>query len=662
MKAFRLHGHHVGWEKHRYLLQLVSTCIALILFPCIMSLIVVSRQSYVKLTNTYQSYYMEISERFANYFTKQLNDICLSSYVIADDSRDPNKSAFCLDQPILKQQSFYLYPAIQTIAEHTKSTPSLFGIYYYGIDRVLTKTSSFSSRSFAGDYLKIDDPPYDTPQLKAFFFPGDASLVFYPFRSSGNRNSLLVGVHTKIGQSRTLVMLIYKLDGSSVDTSLLTANNPSKVQFSVLNGDLQPLISFGPEYYETPGLSDQLKNCWSGGEDSITLQADSQKYIISICKEPTTGFTYILTTPLDQAANGTQEFYIMNMKVMFLLCVVLLFAIILLIYINYRPIVGLLKKLNKREKGTNEFEAISEEINRMTNEISEQNMVIVDSLLGNILYGIPISDRMVTQIGIPADSCCFFVFTLSSGTIDTTQRTEITAKLSRHFSTKAYITDILFQDLTVLICMSTEDCKSRIFEFLNGYFKLNSASKAELRQGTTVSSLNDIMFSFSSCFPGILKTGFSESAGVPGKKSLQLPQDPTSKLMQQIAQYIESRFTDPSLSQSSVADYFQISTYSLSRLFKNKFGIVFTEYVTGKRIRMAQELLTENHEAVSVIAARVGIPNVNYFYKVFKTYTGISPLKYRNGTHENVDEKSGPRLPDRLDFHGSGNLSDSRKI
>lgn len=625
-----------------------------------MSLIVVSRQSYVKLTNTYQNYYMEISERFANYFTKQLNDICLSSYVIADDSRDPNKSAFCLDQPILKQQSFYLYPAIRTIAEHTKSTPSLFGIYYYGIDRILTKSSSFSSQSFASDYLKIDDPP--NPQLETFFSPGDASLVFYPFRSSGNRNSLLVGVHTKIGRSRTLAMLIYKLDGSSVDTSLLTANNPSEVQFSVLNGSLQPLISFGPEYYETLGLSDQLKDRWSEGKNSITLQADSKKYIVSICKESTTGFTYILTTPLDQAANGTQEFYIMNMKIMLLLSAVLLFAIILLIYINYHPIVGLLKKLNKREKNTNEFEAISEEINRMTNEISEQNMVIVDSLLGNILYGIPISDKMVKQIGIPADSCCFFVFTLSSGTIDTTQRTEIATELSRHFFTKTYITDILFQDLTVLICMSTADCKSRIFEFLNRYFKLNSASKAELRQGSTVSSLNDIMLSFTSCLPGVLKTGLSESAVRPGKKNLQLPQDPTSRLTQQIAQYIESRFTDPSLSQSSVADYFQISTYSLSRLFKNKFGIVFTEYVTGKRIRMAQELLTKNNEAVSVVAARVGIPNVNYFYKVFKTYTGMSPLKYRNGTHENAGEAFEPCRLNRLDFHGSTDLSDSRKI
>lgn len=633
MKAFRFHGHHIGWEKHRYLLQLISTCVTLILFPCIMSLIVVSKQSYVKLTNTYQNYYLEVSERFANYFTKQLNDICLSSYVIADDSRNPNKNAFCLDQPILKQQSFYLYPAIQTIAEHTKSTPNLFGIYYFEIDRILTKSSSFSTESFANDYLKANGLSNNRIQLKAFLDPKHANLVFFPFCSSANRRSLLIGVHTRIGRSRKLAMLIYKLDESSLDLSLLTASNPSRIQFSVLNESSQPLISFGPEYDELSSLSEQLKFSRESVKDSMTLQADSKKYIVNICKESTTGFTYILIAPFDLAANGTQEFYDMNMKVLFLLCAVLLCAILLLIYINYRPIFRLLKKLNKREKGTNEFEAISEEINRMTNEISEQNMVIVDSLLGNILYGIPISEKMIKQIGIPADSCRFFVYTLSPGIINTTQRTEITAELSQRFSTKAYITDILFQNLTVLICMSATDCKSQISEFLNQYFKLHSISKTEFREGITVSSLNDIMFSFASCSPNILRTGTTGSVDKSEKKNLQFPPDPTNKLMQQIAQYIESRFTDPSFSQSSVADYFQISTYSLSRLFKNKFGIVFTEYVTAKRIRMAQELLTKSSEAVSAIAVKVGIPNVNYFYRVFKTYTGMSPLKYRNGTH-----------------------------
>ena len=629
MKFFNFNGYHDSLKKRRYLLQFVSTCVILIILPVIISLIVISRQSYARLVSTYESYYMETSEKFAHYFIKQLNAKCLSSYIISDDSRDPNSSAFCLDQVALEQNSFYLSSAVQTIAEYTKSVADLFGIYYYEIDRMLTKSSSFSVQSFADDYLGIHNFPYDEPQLKSFFSSGSANLVFYPYDLPENHSNLLIGVRTKIGRSRKPVLLIYKLSGASIDTSLLMSSNPSAVQFSVLNENYLPLISFGPEYYKTLGLSASLKNHWSEEKFFLTLTAKSEEYIVSSCRDSVMGFIYVLTAPLDYVANGAKEFYSISVKIMMLLIAVLLTAIILLIYINYRPIAGLLKKLNNPEKNVNEFDAISEEINRMTNEISEQNMVIVDSMLSNILYGIPISEEMVKRINVPSDSCCFFVFTLSSVTINTTQRMEIVTELLQHFSTKTYITDILLQGLTVLICMSKSCRKSEIFEFLNHYLRFDSSAENELRQGIAVSCLNDIKLSFESCFSNILELGLSEPAGSPERACPRFSQDPTSKLMQQIALYIEDRFTDPSLSQSSVADYFHISTYSLSRLFKNKAGIGFTEYVNGKRIRMAQDLLVKTNEVVSAIASKVGIPNVNYFYKVFKTFTGMSPIRYR---------------------------------
>jgi AraC-like DNA-binding protein len=607
-----------------------------------MSLTVISKQSYDKLTNTYKNYFLETSEKFANYFTKQLNHICLSSYEIADDSRYPNKVAFRLDPSALENCGFSLYPATQTIAEYAKSTPDFFGIYYYDIDRVLTSSSSFTSQTFASDYLETSG----NQKLAEFFSKENTGLTYYSCNLSGKYGSLLVGVQTKLGQSHQLALLIYKLDNSFIDTSLLMTNDPSVVQFSVLDENRQPLISFGPNYYDgTLSFPVIMGNHINEEDTSFTFQADSKKYIACIYKEPTTGFAYMLTSPLDQVMNGTQEFYLMNMKILFLLCAILLVSIVLMIYINYRPVVGLLKKLNKNGKATNEFETISDEINRMTNEISEQNIVIVDSLLGNILYGIPISEEMVKRIGVPLDSCCYFVFTLSSGNVNTTQRTEITAELLSHFSTKVYITDILFQDITVLICMSASDRKAQIFKFLTMYFKLGPFSKTGLRQGITVSSLNDIKFSFSSCFSAPPGKGQSLAASWPVKNDFLPAQDSTSQLMQRIAQYIENRFTDPSLSQSSVADYFQISTYSLSRLFKSKFGVLFTEYVTRKRIRMAQKLLTESDSPVSTVAVQVGIPNVNYFYKVFKAYTGTSPLKYRNSLRESSKSPFKPCHP-----------------
>ena len=78
-----------------------------------------------------------------------------------------------------------------------------------------------------------------------------------------------------------------------------------------------------------------------------------------------------------------------------------------------------------------------------------------------------------------------------------------------------------------------------------------------------------------------------------------------------------------------MADHFGISTYSLSRLFKNHVGVGFSEYVTAKRLEAARELLLTTDESVGQIAAAVGIPNANSFSRLFKANVGLTPVKFR---------------------------------
>ena len=52
-------------------------------------------------------------------------------------------------------------------------------------------------------------------------------------------------------------------------------------------------------------------------------------------------------------------------------------------------------------------------------------------------------------------------------------------------------------------------------------------------------------------------------------------------------------------------------------------------YVKRMRIQMAARLLADSSESVSVIAARVGIGDANYFCRMFKSVMGVSPSEYR---------------------------------
>ena len=622
MRFMKMQERRNSIKQHKYLLQMISTCVTLIMLPFIISLIILCKQSYSELLNTYQTYYMESTEKFASQFSSQINEMYSDSFIIAADSRNSKKATIGLDLNKIREHSYYLYSATTIVSDYSQSMPQLMGIYYYEIDRLVTNRAAWSARQYWQDHLHLPKQDISTNEsyLKFFSDEGNPLVFFVP----PNQNTMYVGIRTKLGTSRTDALFIYNFSSLLIDTSLLLSENLNDTQYLILDESHNTLLSLGTEYTNNFDLGTVLEGHWQDGKFSLIKTIDSTTYIISTYYDTLLDFTYLIMLPLNQATANLSVFYSSLLRTLLITGIVMLIAIGLLIFVNYRPILRLLRKLSHRSKDLNEFDAISDELNRMANEISEQSMVIVDSLLGNILYGIPLSEEMMCRIGIPANYHYFFVFTLSNGSINTTQSDQITGELFQQFATQTYITNILFQDLTVVICMSTEDHKSQIFDYLNEYLYSNVSPESQLRRGETVSSVNEIKRSFDSNFTISNKQLCSFSP----QESIE--QDQTIQLMQQIIVYIDRNFADPMFNQASVADHFQISTYSLSRLFKSKTNINFTEYITNKRMQLAQELLQDGNSVASIVS-QVGISNVNYFYKVFKTFTGITPAKYAEG-------------------------------
>lgn len=62
--------------------------------------------------------------------------------------------------------------------------------------------------------------------------------------------------------------------------------------------------------------------------------------------------------------------------------------------------------------------------------------------------------------------------------------------------------------------------------------------------------------------------------------------------------------------------------------FKNMMGCSPIQYVTNRRIASAKQLLAETSMSVATIAGQVGMQN-HYLSRLFKRYTGITPLQYR---------------------------------
>ena len=94
-----------------------------------------------------------------------------------------------------------------------------------------------------------------------------------------------------------------------------------------------------------------------------------------------------------------------------------------------------------------------------------------------------------------------------------------------------------------------------------------------------------------------------------------------------VLKYIESHYNDE-LSLQEIAGLANVSPQYFSRLFREKMGMTYVDYLTKIRINKAVELLKYSNKSIQEIGYEVGYRDPNYFSRVFKKTTGVSPKEY----------------------------------
>lgn len=112
------------------------------------------------------------------------------------------------------------------------------------------------------------------------------------------------------------------------------------------------------------------------------------------------------------------------------------------------------------------------------------------------------------------------------------------------------------------------------------------------------------------------------------------------QIIRQAVRIVEAHL-DEELSLSRMAEELYISTTYFSRLFKAKTGKKFSEYLAEQRIERAKALLAVTDDPVCEIARQVGYQEANSFARLFKTYTGMTPSRYRK---ESKETRSAPEI------------------
>nr|WP_330387867.1 response regulator [Natronincola peptidivorans] len=81
---------------------------------------------------------------------------------------------------------------------------------------------------------------------------------------------------------------------------------------------------------------------------------------------------------------------------------------------------------------------------------------------------------------------------------------------------------------------------------------------------------------------------------------------------------------------NDVAEDMNMSYHYFSRFFKESIGKNFVDYLTDLRIQKSKEILKDVTVNIKEVCFMVGYSDPNYFSKIFKKVTGMTPTEYRN--------------------------------
>jgi AraC-like DNA-binding protein/ligand-binding sensor protein len=113
------------------------------------------------------------------------------------------------------------------------------------------------------------------------------------------------------------------------------------------------------------------------------------------------------------------------------------------------------------------------------------------------------------------------------------------------------------------------------------------------------------------------------------------------------------------ISLREIADTSGLSAPYFSTIFKEEMGENLSTYLNRLRVEKAGRFLTETDMSLSEIAGSCGFEDQSWFSKIFKSFTGISPGRYRNQGGGTIAEISKSNISENyLDILENSNEED----
>jgi YesN/AraC family two-component response regulator len=100
-----------------------------------------------------------------------------------------------------------------------------------------------------------------------------------------------------------------------------------------------------------------------------------------------------------------------------------------------------------------------------------------------------------------------------------------------------------------------------------------------------------------------------------------------------------NHYGNPNLDVDSISKGVAMSMARSESKFKLETGLTLIDYLNKHRIQKAMEMLENGEVKIYEISEKVGFASSQYFSKVFKKYTALTPIEYRKRLTDEIYEK-----------------------
>ena len=114
-----------------------------------------------------------------------------------------------------------------------------------------------------------------------------------------------------------------------------------------------------------------------------------------------------------------------------------------------------------------------------------------------------------------------------------------------------------------------------------------------------------------------------------GKLSLKPSISGEDSTLRNILEFCTANYSEE-LSLEYVAEHLHLSRFHISRLFNQKLGLSFSDYVNKLRVRESLDLLRDPDKKIADISEEVGFGSIRTYNRAFKEIHGKTPLEYRD--------------------------------